>query len=208
MCCYCNDHLFHLVVHALSISSCSISTGQRRSPPLHFDIIAFLSSSPLCALDQVSTPCMRFLWISTGSITPRNVNNTLIVDSAYDRFMIWGLRSLLRIQTGLSSPVLGYAGLVSECKLPLATAGAEEQRIIVERLLYSSFMPRIGVFLFRTLLKGNPKLKADFAPLIFTWLVGEAERNNLPEGGEGVDQLRWKRGNVTRLVRISHTSCL
>lgn len=158
---------------------------------------AFLSPTPLHACFDVRTRlriCYRPVVIAT--IAPQRVTQSKsptppqptppTTDGPYDRFMIWGLRALLRMQTGNTSPLPGYSGLVDECRLLLATKGAEEQRNLVERLLSAAVMPPIGVFLFRKFFKDNPKFNADLTPLVFTWLVGKAERKNIPEGGEGV----------------------
>ncbi len=162
----------------------------------HTHMTAFLSPTPVHGTARARTRRVCQCRVVVATVAPQRVippqipsppePTPPIVDGPYNRFMIWGLRALLRMQTGNTSPLPGYSGLVDECRLLLATAGAEEQRNLVERLLNAAVMPPIGVFLFRTFFRKNPKFNADLTPLAFTWLVGEAERNNPPEGGEGV----------------------
>lgn len=121
----------------------------------------------------------------------QNLEDAPIIDNAYDRFMIWGLRTLFQRETGIVSNISGYGGLVEECQMLLASSDAETQRHVVERLLAKAVFYPVGSALFRKLFSNNPALNANFTSFVFSWLIGKSERKSRVDGEVYIPKCRF-----------------
>eukprot|EP00741_Cyanophora_paradoxa_P007559 tig00001155_g7311.t1 len=120
----------------------------------------------------------------TGSYTTQE-------DGLFPRLFIWLFRKQLAPDVGWKSDKPGFAGLVEECRYMMIQRGPEEQREAVKKMLASIFFPPYGTAISRRIASVTPprwaaRLNAVVTPVFCSWLVGECERNEAPDGGEGV----------------------